>query len=150
MCKSLKNARIACSSISSRTFLSKHQDIQKLYLIVNDLFRMFVEKSKSFDLQSNQKKSLSSRSFDKCSFKNKCDLIQTRITSYFNAMTLSAFKSIKFEAFSAAYVSIKQSTRTSSFLFRSTSRFSSMRSHFSTFFNSTSVCRHCQERSVTH
>ena len=143
MCKSLKNANIVCSSTSSRTSTSS-----RFYLTVNDLFRMFVEKSSSFDLQSNQKKSLSSRDSDKCNFANKCDLIQSRITSYFHAMISSAFKSIKFEAFSATHVSMKQSTRISSLrIFRFSS---SMRLFLSTFFRSSSVCRHCQERFVIY
>ena len=47
MCKSLKNVNIVCLFISFRIFTSK------FYFIVNNLFRMFVKKSNSFDLQSN-------------------------------------------------------------------------------------------------
>ena len=146
MCKFLKNANIACSSTSSRIFSSKSS---RFYLIVNDLFHMFAEKPNSFDLQPNQNKSLFFRNFDKCNFVNKCDLIQRRITSYFNAIILSAFKSIKFEAFSAMHASIKQSSRiSSSRIFRFS--FSSMRIFFSTFSRSFPVCRHCQERFVIY
>ena len=49
MCKFSKNANIVCSSISFRTFISS-----KFYLIVNDLYHMFVEKSNSFNLQRYQ------------------------------------------------------------------------------------------------
>ena len=152
MCKFSKNANVVCSSISSRISSSKHQDIQKLYFTMNDLFRMFVEKSNSFDLQQHQTRSFFSRDFDKCNFKNNCkfDFIQTRITSYFNAMILSVFKSIKFETFASTHDSIKQSIRTSSFLFRSISRFVSMRFFFSTFSRSFFVCKHCQKRSVIY
>ena len=155
MSKILKKFAICCSFaslISSRTSISKHQNIQKPYLIMNDLFHMFAEKSSSFDLQSSQNKSLFSRNSDKCNLKSNCksDLIQTRITSYFHAMTSSAFKSIKFEAFASTHDSIRQSTRTSSFLFRFTSRFASMRFHFSTVSRSFSVCKHCQERFVIY
>ena len=146
----LKKFAVCCSfisSISSRAFT-----LSRLYFIVNDLFRMFVEKSNSFDLQSSQKKSLFSRNLDKCSFKNNCkfDFIQIRITSYFNAMILFAFKLIKFETFASTHDSIKQSIRTSFFLFRFIFRFASMRFFFSTLFRSFSVCRHCQKRFVIY
>ena len=36
------------------------------HLIVNDLHRMFLEKSKSIDLQQHQMRSFFSRNFDKC------------------------------------------------------------------------------------
>ena len=55
--KSMKNAIVVCffifSFISSFHSIRKHQEfhIQKFYLIVNDLSRMFVEKFKSFDLR---------------------------------------------------------------------------------------------------
>ena len=128
MCKSLKNANFVCSFISSRSFTSS-----KFYLIVNDLFRMFVEKSNSFDLQRHQMRSFFSRDFDKCNFANKCDFVQNRITSYFHAIILSVFKSFKIETFASTHDSIKQSTRTSSFLFRFISRFVSMRFFFQKF-----------------
>ena len=144
MCKFSKNANVACSSASSRTFTSSRS-----YLIVNDLFHMFAEKSNSFDLQRHRMSSFSSRDFDKCSFANKCDFIQSRITSYFYAMISFAFKSIKFETFASIHVSMKHSTRTSSSrIFRFFS--SSMRSSFSTFSRFFLVCRHCQERFVIY
>ena len=144
MCKFSKNASVACSSVSSRASTSS-----RLYLTVNDLYHMFVEKSNSFDLQRHQMRSFSSKIHDKCSFKNNCDLIQTRITSYFHATISSAFKTIKFEAFSAMHASIKQSIRISS---SRISRFFSfsIRFHFSTFSRSFSVCRHCQKRFVIY
>ena len=143
MCKSLKNARIACSSISSRTSTSSRS-----YLTVNDLFRMFAEKSKSLDLQSRQNKSLSSRSFDKCNFKSRFELIQIRITSYFNATISSVFISIKFEAFASTHareILSRQFAISFSISSTSTSLF-----RFSKISRSTFVCRNCQERSVTH
>ena len=149
MCKSLKNANIVCSSISSRIFSSTSS---RFYFIVNDLIRMFVEKSSSFDLQSSQNKSLFSRNFDNCSFKSKCDFIQSRITLYFHAMITSVFKTIKFEIFESTHVRENLSRKFSIFssisfiwsrLFRSTSRFSMI-------FRLSSVCRHCQERFVIY
>ena len=103
MCKSLKNANVVCSSISSRIFTSS-----RFYFIVNDLFHMFVEKSNSFDLQRHRMNSFFSKNFDKCNrdsnFKNKCNFIQRRITLYFYAMITSVFKSIKFETFESTHV----------------------------------------------
>ena len=136
MCKFSKNANTFRISAS------------RLYFIVNDLFRMFVEKSNSFDLQRHQMRSFSSRDFDKCNFKNNCDFIQSRITLYFNATISSVSKTIKFETFASIHVSMKYSTRTS---FSRTFRFScSMRSFFSTFSRLFSVCRHCQRRSIIY
>ena len=68
--KSMKNAIVVCSFIfsfiSSFDSVRKHQKshIQKFYLIVNDLSRMFVEKSKSFDLQQHQNRCRFSQNFD--------------------------------------------------------------------------------------
>ena len=137
----LKKSTVNCSLasfISSRTFTSS-----RLYLIVNDLYRMFVEKSSSFDLQRHQMRSFSSKILDK----NNCDLIQTRITSYFNATISFAFKSIKSKAFESTHArenlsrqfSISLSISSISFSFR-----------FSKIFRSTSVCKHCQERFVIY
>ena len=94
MCKFMKNVNIVCSFISFRTFISS-----KFYLIVNDFYRMFVEKSNSFDLQRHQMRSFFFRDFDKCNFANKYNFIQNRITLYFYAMITFVFKSIKFEIF---------------------------------------------------
>ena len=107
MCKFSKNANVVCSFISFRIFTSK------FYFIVNDLFHMFVEKSNSFDLQRHQMRSFFSKIHDKYNFKNNCDFIQSRITSYFHAMISFVFKSIKFETFASIYVSMKHSIRTS-------------------------------------
>ena len=153
MCKFSKNANVVCSSISSRIFSSTSS---RFYLIVNDLYRMFVEKSNSFDLQSRHNKSLFSRDFDKCNFANKCDrFIQSRITSYFHATISSVSKSIKFETFESTHVrerisrqfSISSSISFISFSFRFVF---SMRFRFSTFSRSFSVCKHCQKRSVIY
>ena len=76
--KSIKKLSIKCSFTSSlsssRTFVQKHQEfhIQKSYLIMNDLSRMFIEKSKSFDLRSHQDRSYSSQSFDIRQFSQSC------------------------------------------------------------------------------
>ena len=142
MCKFSENANTVCSSTSSRISTSS-----RLYLIVNDLYRMFAEKSSSFDLQRHQMRFSFSKIIDKSNC--KFDFIQSRITSYFNAMILFVFKSIKFEAFSAMHASIKQSIRISfSRIFRFFS--SSIRIFFSTFSRSFSVCKHCQRRFVIY
>ena len=99
MCKSLKNVNFVCSFISFRNFI-----LSKFYFIVNDLIRMFVEKSNLFDLQRHQMRSFFSRDFNKCNFTNKYDFIQNRITSYFYAIILFVFKSIKFETFESTHV----------------------------------------------
>ena len=155
----LKKSTIICSFASftsSRISISKHQNIRKSYFIMNDLIRMFVEKSNSFDLQQHQIRSLFSRDFDKCNFANKCDFIQNRITSYFHATISSVSKSIKFETFESTHVRENVSRQFSisrwfsiSFIFFSF-RFVSMRFFFSTFSRSFFVCKHCQERSVIY
>ena len=68
--KSREKLSVNClltSSLSSfRTFVRKHQDhhVQKSYLIMNDLNRIFIEKFKSFDLRSHQDRLYFSQSFD--------------------------------------------------------------------------------------
>ena len=76
--KSMKSAAVVCSlifsSISSFDSVRKHQEfhIQKFYLIVNDLSRMFVEKSKSFDLQQHQNRCRFSQDFVFRQFDRSC------------------------------------------------------------------------------
>ena len=76
--KSMKNAIVDCSfifsSISSLDSIRKHQKfhIQKFYLIVNDLNRMFVENSKSFDLRQHHNRRLFSQNFDFRQFDRSC------------------------------------------------------------------------------
>ena len=120
-------------SVSMRsTFLFKSifkTSSQKFYLTIDDLFRMFVEKSKSINLQQHQNHQFFSRIFDI----SKRNFMQTRIIVYF----LSISKSTKFEIFTSMYDLIKQSIRTSfqrSFLFRFFSYFFSIRFLFSTSF----------------
>ena len=68
--KSMKKLSINCSLTSSlsssRNSIRKHHEfhMQKSFLIMNDLSRMFNEKSKSFDLRAHQDRSYSSQSFD--------------------------------------------------------------------------------------
>ncbi|KAG6985334.1 hypothetical protein G7Y79_00107g101530 [Physcia stellaris] len=135
-----------------RTPTSKHQGIQKPYLTMDDLFHMFAGKPSPFGLQPSQNKPLSPRSSGKCSPRSNCKSgpIQTRITSYFNAVALPASKSAKFEAFPAVHDPAKQSARTSPSLFRSTPRFASVRPSFPRISRSPPVCRHCQGRSATY
>ena len=146
----LKKFAIRCSfvsSISFQTFTSS-----KFYLIVNDLFRMFVEKSNSFDLQRHQMRSSFSRDFDKRNFANKCDFIQNCITSYFHATISFASKSIKFEIFESTHVRENFSRQFSIFSSISFIWFRSFRFifRFSMIFRSVSVCRHCQKRFVIY
>ena len=65
----------------SRTFVLKHQKfhIQKSYLIIDDLIRMFREKFKSFDLRQHQKRRFFSQNIDVRSFVT----YQFRIILYF-------------------------------------------------------------------
>ena len=60
------NCQLTFSFSSFRISVRKHHEshMQKSYLIMNDLSRMFTEKSKSFDLRSHQDRSYSSQSFD--------------------------------------------------------------------------------------
>ena len=82
--KSMKKLSINCSftfstsffSTSSRTPVSEHQ---KLYLTIDDLIRMFREKSRSFDLRQHQKNFAFSQSDDTRSFVT----YQSRIIVYF-------------------------------------------------------------------
>ena len=144
MCNTLKKSAVNCSLVSSTS--SRISVSTRLYLIVNDLFRMFVEKSKSFDLQSRQNKSSFLQKFDKCNSRN-FELIQNRISSYFNAMISFAFKSIKFETFESTHVNenvSRQFAISLSILSISTSFF-----RFSKISRFSSICKHCQERSVT-
>ena len=68
--KFVKSAIVVCSFIflfiSAHISVRKHQKfhIQKFYLIVNDLNRMFVEKFKSFDLRQHYNRRFFQQSFD--------------------------------------------------------------------------------------
>ena len=115
---------------------------------MNDLFRMFVEKSNSFDLQRHQMRSSSSKILDKCNLKSNCDFIQFRITSYFNATILFAFKSFKFEAFESTHARENLSRQFSILL--SISSISTFSFRFSKISRSSFVCRHCQWRFVIY
>ena len=75
--KSLKSVVVNCSftfSISSfQISISKHQKSHnEFYFIVNDLSRMFHEKSKSFDLRQHHNRRFSSQSFDSRRFSQSC------------------------------------------------------------------------------
>ena len=143
----LKKLAVCCSFVSLTS--SQASTSSRFYFIVNDLYHMFVEKSNSFGLQSSQNKSLSSRSLGKCNSKSNCkfDFIQSRITSYFHAMILFAFKSIKFEAFESTHARENLSRQFSIFHSISSISFSF---RFSRISRSPFVCRHCQERFVIY
>ena len=89
--KSMKKLSVNCSLTSSfsssRTSIRKHQELhmQKSYLTMIDLSRMFDEKSKSFDLQQHQNRALFSRSFDIRQFHSiKFHLIIENLFEMFN------------------------------------------------------------------
>ncbi|KAG7006821.1 hypothetical protein G7Y79_00013g035930 [Physcia stellaris] len=140
VCKSSENASIACPPTPPRTPPSRP------YLTVDDLYRMFAGKPSPFGLQPRHSKPLSPRGPGKCSPRSNCKSgpIQTRITSYFNAVTLPTSKP------ASTHDSVKQSARTSPSLFRPTSRFASMRPRFSAVSRSPPFCRHCQGRLATY
>ena len=140
MCKPLENARIACSSTSSRT-----PTPSRSYLTVDDLFRMFAGKPKPFGLQPSQNKPLSPRNFGKCSPRSSGP-IQTRITSYFNAAASPASKSPKFEAFGPAHA---RGNLPRQFSVSPSASPTSFPSRFSKVSHPPPVCRHCQGRSAT-
>ena len=73
---------LTSSISSSSTSVRKHQ---KLYLIIDDLSRMFRGKSRSFDLRQYQKDSASSQRFDTSSSRQShfFSMHQSRIISYF-------------------------------------------------------------------
>ncbi|KAG7006660.1 hypothetical protein G7Y79_00013g034320 [Physcia stellaris] len=148
VCKPLENASIACPPTPPRTPSPKHQGIQKPYLTVDDLFRMFAGKPSPFGLQRHQMRSFSPRGPGKCSPASKCGPIQSRITSYFHAVATPASKSAKSEAFGPTHargnvprqfsVSPRSASPTS-FPFR-----------FPMVSRPPPVCRHCQGRSATY
>ncbi|KAG7002058.1 hypothetical protein G7Y79_00029g063540 [Physcia stellaris] len=155
VCKPSENASVACPPTPPRTHSPKHQGIQRPYLTVDDLVRMFAGKPSPFGLQRHQMRSFSPRGPGKCSPASKCGPIQSRITSYFNAVAIPASKSAKSEAFAPTHargslprqfsVSPRSASPTSF-----PSRFASVRSSFSKISRPAPVCRHCQGRSATY
>ena len=80
--KKLSVNSLTSSTSSSRTSVSKHQ---KSYLTIDNLIRMFREKSKSFDLRQHQKSLASSQSSDtRSSSQSRFSFMhQSRIIVYF-------------------------------------------------------------------
>ena len=75
------------SFISLHCSVRKHQEfyIQKFYLIVNDLSRMFVEKFKSFDLRQHYNRHFFQQNFDVRQFRSiKFDLIIENLFEMFD------------------------------------------------------------------
>ena len=68
-----------CLFIFSTTFTSMFRKLQKSHFTIDDLIRMFVEKSKSFDLSQHQNRRSSSRNFD------ARQSYQSRIIFYFKS-----------------------------------------------------------------
>ena len=80
--KRVKIASTTCSLISFATSSSRLRKSQKLHLTIDDLIRMFVEKSKSVDLSQHQNHRSFSRSFDvRQSWSSST--YQSRIIAYF-------------------------------------------------------------------
>ena len=139
-------ASIVCSFTFSHTFVAMQltfffksifKTFSIFYLTINDLFRMFVEKSKSIDLRQHENHQFFSRIFDI----SKRNFMQMRIIFYF----LLVIKSTKFKLFISMQNLIKQSIRISFSRFFSF-RFSfSIRFLFSTNFYFFFVCWRCQE-----
>ena len=117
-------------------FKSIFEIFTKFYLIIIDLYIMFVEKFMRAKLFSSQNSSFSSDVFAS---------YQTRIIAYFLLV-----KSTKFKFFTSVHDSIKQSIRVSSsrFSFFSFRSFSSIRFLFSTSLYFSFVCWRCQESFV--
>ena len=136
--KRSESASLTSSVSSSQKFASvRSTSLSKSYLIIDDLFKMFVEKlkrTKSFVIQQSL---LSS---------DVSVVRQARIISYF----LSISKSTKIEVFSSVHDSMKQSIRSSfsRFSIRSSSYFSSTQFSFWTNFYFSFVCWRCQESFV--
>ena len=73
-----------CSSTSFATFTSKfRKSISKFYFTIHDLHRMFVEKSRSFDLRQHQNRRSFSQSFESRQFDRSNSFYQFRIIAYF-------------------------------------------------------------------
>ena len=149
MCNILKKSTVNYSLASLISFWILTSS--RFYLIVNDLFRIFVEKSNSFDLQRHQMRSFSSKIHIKCNFKSNCDFIQSFITSYFHAIISFAFKSI-FQIDQIWSICINSCSRNLfasffdlvlDFIYFFSFRFSKMSRRFS-------VCKHCQWRFVIY
>ena len=82
--KRVKTTSTTCSLTSFATFSSRlRKSNSKSYLTIDDLIRMFHEKSKSFDLSSHQNHRSSSQSFDTCQFDQSSSSYQFRIIFYF-------------------------------------------------------------------
>ena len=83
--KSIKSAIVNCSLIaffiSSHTSVRKHQKlhIQKFYLTMNDLHRMFVEKFKSYDSRQHQNRYRFSQNFDFRQFDRSCSIFSKKL-----------------------------------------------------------------------
>ena len=137
-----------CWCKKCRLFDSFHHlfsDFQsEFHLIVNDLHRMFVENSNSFDLQSRQIKSLFSHIFDTC---NLNYVLNFEISYKF------ALRHVSMRQF---YLLSKRSNSKYSNLhmlakvFRANSRFSIHVSEFSKIVYLDSICKRCQEHFVIY
>ena len=109
----LNAKQLFCWHLKSRSLMQKlsirsfHHLLSNLqsesHLIVNDLHRMFFEKSKSMNLQQHQMRACFSCNSDKCNLQSNDYLIQTRVTSYLNVTILFAFETIEFEIFKSTH-----------------------------------------------
>ena len=110
-------------------------------LIVNDLHRMFFEKSRSMSLQQHELRSFSSRSYDKCNLKNNDRLIQftLRHISMRRSYLLSKRSNSKSSEFTHARENLPRQFSIPMHVFR-----------FSKISHSTSICRRCQGHFVIY
>ena len=80
----VKTTSTTCSFISFATFSSKfRKSISKFHFTIHDFHRMFVEKSKSFDLRQHQNRRFSSQNFENRQFDRSNFFYQFQIIAYF-------------------------------------------------------------------
>ena len=126
-----------CSFISLATSTSKfRKSISKFYFTIHDFHRMFVEKSRSFDLRQHQNRRFSSQSFESRQSDRSSFFYQSRIIAYFLS-AINQKTSINQNLKSSNSKNFQQSTFAKSFSFchRSASALSE-KSIFSSYKNS--------------
>ncbi|KAG7009635.1 hypothetical protein G7Y79_00002g007500 [Physcia stellaris] len=96
--KPTENASVACPPAPPRA-----PTPSRPYLTVDDLFHMFAGKPSPFGLQRHRMSPFPPRGPGKCNPASKCGPIQSRITSYFHAITSPASKSAESEAFASTH-----------------------------------------------
>ena len=124
------NCSFTFSLSSFRIFVRKHHEfhMQKSYLIMNDLSRMFIEKFKQFDLRLHQNRSYSSQSIDvrqsRFAFSKKSYLIIENLFEMFD----EKFRKLKRCYFKIKRTSLSQNSSQNNRELKSTSSLQSIRS----------------------